>query len=685
MGMFIKQLYTRNKLRIIDIILLNFCLVASFYLRFEGAWVDYFYYSYPAALTIIGALVFSFSNLYDRMWQYASIGELFSIVKSSLLINVLFMTFNFFWQVSLPRSIPILNTVLLIFILGGMRFSIRLLSEYWEQKQQLADIPSSASNVLLVGAGDAGELIIRELNRHPEMEKNIVGLVDDDISKQNLQIHGVKVLGRRDDLPRLIEEYKVEEIIIAIPSAPGRVIKNIYNQVQDLDVQVKTVPGMYELLNGNIDLNQLRKVQVEDLLRRDPVDLDTESICSYLEGKTVLVTGGGGSIGSEICRQVARFNPRQIIALDIYENTTYMLQREMAKHHPEVELKPVIANVRLKDCIEEVLAEHSPEVVFHAAAYKHVPLMESYPAEAVKNNVFGTRVTARLAADYGVNRFVLISTDKAVNPTNVMGASKRTAEMVVQQLNEKSETNFMAVRFGNVLGSAGSVVPVFKRQIKEGGPVTVTHKDVKRYFMTIPEAVQLVLQAGAQGEGGEVFVLDMGEPIRIMDLARDLITLSGYRPEEDIKIEITGLRPGEKLVEEMLTDSESNKATEHERIFISTMGENIPENLDLQLQELEDVAANNQRRKIMTLLKDIVPGYHPKELQRAEAIPLKSFKPKSSNDNLRPGLDPGSTQGRPRVNPAQTPPKAESDSKDQPESGSAADGRGHFSTGTDNT
>ncbi len=609
----IEQIYTRKKLRIVDIVLLNLCLIIAFLLRFEGAWLNYFHFSYLPVLTLLGAAVFSLSNLYDRMWQYASIGELFSIVKTALIINLLFMTYSYFWQVVLPRSIPPINTILLIFALGGMRFSFRLLTDYLEQKSQKK---KPAKHVLVVGAGDVGEMIIRELNRHPELNKKVVGLIDDDPAKQNLQIHGVEVVGSREELPQLIKEYGAKEVIIAIPSAPGTVIKDIYQRASKQNVKIKTVPGMYELLNGDIDLSQLREVRVEDLLRRDAVDLDIDSICSYLAGKTVLVTGGGGSIGSELCRQIAEYNPRKIIALDSYENTTYMLQREMAKHNPGVDIYPVIGSVRDEGFMQEVLEEFAPEVVFHAAAYKHVPLMEHNPAEAVKNNIFGTRITAQQAAAQGVDRFVLISTDKAVNPSNVMGASKRTAEMVIQKLDAEEETDFMAVRFGNVLGSAGSVVPLFKRQIEEGGPVTVTHREVRRYFMTIPEAVQLVLQAGAQGDGGEVFLLDMGEPVRIIDLARDLISLSGYRPEKDIEIKITGLRPGEKLVEEMLTDRESNRATEHERIFISTMEENIPEDLTKRLAELAESATYSQEEKIVKLLEEIVPGYRPKEGRR---------------------------------------------------------------------
>ncbi len=605
----LRKVYTRHRMLLLDLMLLNLCLALSYFLRFEGAWLDNVRPHYFPILTVLGLFVFYFSSLYNRLWRYASIGELLAIIKNSAAINFLFLGYIFFFQQDLPRSIPLLNGILMVFTLGGVRFSFRLLSNYLEKLGHR----HPDTDVLIIGAGDAGEMIVRELQRHPELGKHVAGLIDDDQDKQNLHLHGVEVLGTRRDIPAVIQEKNIDEVIIAIPSAPGNEIKEIYNMVQKQDVQVKTVPGMYEILNDDISISQLREVQVEDLLRRDPVDLDIDGICSYLAGRTVMVTGGGGSIGSELCRQIADYEPDNLIILDIYENSTYMLQRELQDEHPDLEIIPVIASVRDRECMKQTFSYFQPDVVFHAAAHKHVPLMEANPGEAVKNNIMGTEVTARLADEFGAERFVLISTDKAVNPTNVMGATKRASEMVVQWLDERSRTDFMAVRFGNVLGSCGSVVPIFKKQIAQGGPVTVTHREVRRYFMTIPEAVQLVIQAGAQGEGGELFVLDMGEPVKIIDLARDLISLSGYRPNEDIDIEITGLRPGEKLYEELLTEHEDSEATEHERIYISNIENNLPKDLPLKLKTLEEVANNGEnQRSLIAELKDLVKTFEPR-------------------------------------------------------------------------
>ncbi len=612
----IKRIYRKPVLKIVDLLLLNFCLAASYFLRFEGNWLNYFELSYIPVITVLGLIVFNFSQLYNRLWQYASIGELISVIKTAVVINLLFTSFNFFWQQPLPRSIPLLNIVLLIFGLGGMRLSLRLLSDYLEKRGPGSKSLRDRVPVLIVGAGDAGEMIIRELNKHPEFAKNVVALVDDDPNKQGRKLHGIEVKGGREDLPQLINDYGIEEVIIAIPSAPGSEVKEIFDLAREQDVKVKTVPGVYELLNGDVSIEELREVQVEDLLRRDPVELHTENIYSYLEGKKIMVTGGGGSIGSELCRQVAEYNPQKLLVLDIYENSTYLLLRELREKYPGLEVKPIIANVQDEERLTEVFRVHRPEVVFHAAAHKHVPLMENNPGEAVKNNVIGTYNTACMADKYGVDRFVQISTDKAVNPTNIMGASKRAAEMVIQDMDCQSDTRFMAVRFGNVLGSCGSVVPIFKEQIANGGPVTVTHSEVKRYFMTIPEAAQLVIQAGSQGDGGEVFILDMGEPVKIIDLARDLISLSGYKPGEDIEIEITGLRPGEKLFEELMSDIESNQATEHERIYISDLEDECSLELNEMIERLEVRLESHDISGVVLELSKIVESYQPDELQQ---------------------------------------------------------------------
>jgi FlaA1/EpsC-like NDP-sugar epimerase len=403
----------------------------------------------------------------------------------------------------------------------------------------------------------------------------------------------------------------VHEVIIAIPSADGNTIKELYELSNQKTVRVKIVPGVYEILNGDVNLSQIREVKVEDLLRRDPVNLKMEEISEYLRDRTVLVTGGGGSIGSEICRQIANFNPAEIIIFDINENSTYFLELEMKNKFPHLTITPIIGSIRDKAKLEQVFSEYQPDVVFHAAAHKHVPLMESSPEEAVKNNILGTKKLAETADHYQVKRFVLVSTDKAVNPTNVMGASKRAAEMIIQSMSKKSRTKFMAVRFGNVLGSKGSVIPIFKRQIADGGPLTVTHEDITRYFMTIPEAAQLVIQAGALGQGGEVFILDMGEPVRIKELAEDLITLSGLTPYEDIDIDIIGLRPGEKLYEELLLETEESTATEHERIFINHLDLVEEDKLNSVLNRLEFLAKKKDERGIISNLVKLVDSYEP--------------------------------------------------------------------------
>ncbi|MFY9496004.1 MAG: nucleoside-diphosphate sugar epimerase/dehydratase, partial [Halanaerobiales bacterium] len=565
---YLERIYRRKPaLIIIDIILLNLALFISFILRFNGDVFNYLDFTYFMLISSIGLIILLFSNLYNRIWQYASIGELLTIFKVSALINLLLVFYIYISRSSFPRSVILINFMTEIFMLGALRFGLRLLKDYSINNNLL--VPRT--RVLIIGAGDAGEIIIREMNKHPELGKKIIGLIDDDLGKANLEMHGLKVLGNRYDIPKVIEKYAVDEVIIAMPSARGKDIKEIYNLSIQNDVRVKIVPGVYELINGNVNLSQIREVKVEDLLGREQVKLDIKKIARDVEGRTVMVTGAGGSIGSELCRQIARFKPWRLLMLDNYENSLYYLDLELKKGFPDIEIIPIISCVRDKERLDNLFASYRPDLVFHAAAHKHVPLMEYNPGEAVKNNIFGTRNLLEVADRYKVDKFVLISTDKAVNPTNVMGATKRVAEMLVQAMNKRSQTKYMAVRFGNVLGSNGSVIPLFKKQIATGGPVTVTHEEVTRYFMTIPEAVQLVIQAAALGRGGEVFVLDMGEPVKIIDLAKDLIKLSGLKLGEDIDIEITGLRPGEKLYEELLHDTENSIRTEHERIYITRL------------------------------------------------------------------------------------------------------------------
>jgi FlaA1/EpsC-like NDP-sugar epimerase len=596
--------YKKPGLLILDLLLLNLALFFSFYLRLESNWIDIFKFSYLLIISIMGFFILYFSRLYNKIWKYASIEELYLIIKVSIFINLAFVIYIFLFNISIPRSIPIFNFIIDVFLLGGLRFSLRLIKEYFRGNNN----NKLTKNVLIIGAGDAAELMIREMQKHSELGKEIVGLIDDDPGKQSLEIHGKKVLGNRLDIPEIINKHNIKEAIIAIPSAAGRDIKAIYDLCKQNGVEVKVLPCIYEIIDNNIDLSQLRSIKVEDLLRREPVQLDMEGISASLQGKTVLITGGGGSIGSELSRQVARFNPARLVLFDIYENDIYFLELELQKKHPQLEVNTVIGSIQDQIKLNETFKHYRPDVVFHAAAHKHVPLMEFNPEEAVKNNIFGTRNCAIMADKYAVDRFVLISTDKAVNPTSVMGASKRVAEMIIQAIDSGSKTRFMAVRFGNVLGSNGSVIPYFKQQIASRESVTVTHSDVKRYFMTIPEAAQLVIQAGALGRGGEVFVLDMGEPIKIVDLARDLIRLSGLEPGEDIEIVITGLRPGEKLYEELLHKNE-DIATEHEKIYITNLEKMDVKELTIGLDRLEKLVGTGNREEIIGYLKEIVPTY----------------------------------------------------------------------------
>ncbi|MEJ6952483.1 polysaccharide biosynthesis protein [Natronospora cellulosivora (SeqCode)] len=604
---FMSRIYKKKRLIIVDVILLNLALVLSFFIRFDGEWYNHFDYRFFIVISVSSFIVLFFSNLYKKIWKYASIGELKSIVKVSVLINLLLILYVFFAMRSFNRSILLVNFLLDVFLLGGSRFGLRLLKDHLSHQKILG----ARTRVLVIGAGDAGEIIIREMNKHPELKKDIIGLIDDDPQKINLEIHGVKVLGNRDNIPEVIKSYGVDEIVIAIPSASGDEIKEIYEFCNQDNVKVNIVPGMFEIINGDVNLSQIREVKVEDLLGRDQVKLNNKSIATHVENKTVLVTGAGGSIGSELCRQISRFNPRRVVMLDIYENNLYFLDLELREKFKHISFEPVIASIRDKDKLRNLFRKYKPEVVFHAAAHKHVPLMEHNPEEAVKNNIFGSRNLIEIADSFAVDRFVLISTDKAVNPTNVMGASKRVAEMFVQTINKESRTKFMAVRFGNVLGSQGSVIPLFKKQIAQGGPITVTHEDVTRYFMTIPEAVQLVIQAGSIGDGGEVFVLDMGQAVKIIDLAKDLIKLSGLKLGEDIDIEITGLRPGEKLYEELLHDTEDNIATEHERIFITKLNEIDTTRLKQICKELEEKIRLGDSQGIIQSMVSLVDTYKP--------------------------------------------------------------------------
>ncbi|MEQ8154566.1 MAG: nucleoside-diphosphate sugar epimerase/dehydratase, partial [Clostridiaceae bacterium] len=473
---------------------------------------------------------------------------------------------------------------------------------------------SDQKRVMIIGAGSAGAMILNEIFSRRELKYNPTVLVDDDRNKLGKRISGVTVEGDREDIPRLVKEKEIDLIIIAIPSIDEENKIDIINICKKTGCKIQIVPGIYEILKGDATISKIKDVEVEDLLGREPIKLDNKGIRDYLSGKTVLVTGGGGSIGSELCRQIANYHPKRLIIFDIYENNAYDIQNELRYNHPKLNLKVLIGSVRDEERLDEIFREYAPDVVFHAAAHKHVPLMEDSPKEAIKNNVFGTYNLALAAHKYGVSRFVLISTDKAVNPTNIMGATKRLCEMIVQAMDKKSKTEFVAVRFGNVLGSNGSVIPLFKKQIANGGPVTVTHKNITRFFMLIPEAAQLVLQAGAFAKGGEIFVLDMGKPVKIYDLACDLIRLSGLEPGRDIKIKVTGLRPGEKLYEELLMSEEGLTNTGHNKIFIGKPTFEDMESLNKKLNDLSKMLQENNLDKLKEKMKEVVPTYNDAKL-----------------------------------------------------------------------
>ena len=552
-------------------------------------------------------VIFFLARMYSTMWSVAGVREALHVVAACGLASLVQIAGMVLLQLSVPRSFFLVSFAALCAEELGIRLSYRVVISLFGNHSKKA-----AKRIVIVGAGTSGSVILKEMTTSSLVNGCVVCFVDDDKNKAGKFLNGVPVAGNRNDIPRLVEEYKIDEIYIAIPSASARERKAIIEICRETGCQVKILPGIYQLINGEVSIAKLRNVEIEDLLGRDPIRVNLDEIMGYVSGKVVLVTGGGGSIGSELCRQVASHNPKQLIIFDIYENNAYDIQLELKEKYPDLDLVVLIGSVRNTHRIETVFEKYRPDIVYHAAAHKHVPLMEDSPNEAIKNNVFGTYKTAKAADKYGTSRFVLISTDKAVNPTNIMGASKRMCEMVVQMMNARSKTDFVAVRFGNVLGSNGSVIPLFKKQIEQGGPVTVTHPDIIRYFMTIPEAVSLVLQAGAYAKGGEIFVLDMGEPMKILDLAKNLIRLSGYTPDVDIPIVFTGLRPGEKLYEELLMNEEGMQDTPNKLIHIGKPIEFDMERFEEQLEELY-VTANEDGDGIREDVMRIVGTYHPAE------------------------------------------------------------------------
>lgn len=549
--------------------------------------------------------VFIPAKLYNSLWEFAGIDELLHIVFSVVTVSCLeFVALLMNW-VELPLSFPLLNALFLILLISCSRFSYRLLRKL----RYKHSFNGAQKRTMLIGAGSAGMFVLREFQTSENSKNFVVCVVDDDLSKQGRYLRNVKICGTRERIVELAREYRVEEIVFAIPTASKKERKEILTICQNTGCNLKMLPGIAQLANGEVSIQKIRDVDILDLLGRDSVKVDLSEIAGYLQGKTVLVTGGGGSIGSELCRQIAQHAPKTLIIFDIYENNAYDIQQELRREYPQLDLVTLIGSVRDTERVRMVFETYHPQIVFHAAAHKHVPLMEDSPNEAIKNNVFGTYHMAKAAALYQVETFVLISTDKAVNPTNIMGASKRICEMIVQMMANSSDTKFVAVRFGNVLGSNGSVIPLFKKQIAEGGPVTVTHPDIIRYFMTIPEAVSLVLQAGVYANRGEIFVLDMGEPVRIDDLARNLIRLSGFEPDVDIEVRYTGLRPGEKLFEEMLMNEEGLRSTANNLIHIGQPLEIDENKFTQQLVRLE-AACEENAEDIRDLVEQIVPTYH---------------------------------------------------------------------------
>lgn len=561
---------------------------------------------YAVLNTFCSICIFAAYRMYSTLWSFASIMDFFNVVKAVLISSV----FQFIGIHMLAWPIPRSFIVLYIGWLGIAavfpRMMIRILRG--GRRIPLQAIGKQAIPVMLIGAGEAGSIILQEFKNSKFVEKEIVCVIDDDPKKWGTFIHGVPVVGGRRKITQSVVRFGIQEIVLAIPTLKPHERKNIINICQQTGCKMSTLPGIYQLINCDVKVSMLRDVQIEDLLGREAVRTDLESIMSYVKDQKVMVTGGGGSIGSELCRQIADDQPKQLIIIDNYENAAYELQMELGRKHPELDVIVLIVSVQNRRKIREIFEQYKPDLVFHAAAHKNVPLMEYSPCEAIKNNVFGTMNVASEANRSGVKRMVLISTDKAVRPTNIMGASKRICEMVIQTYNQRSKTEYVAVRFGNVLGSNGSVVPLFKQQIREGGPVTVTHPDIIRYFMTIPEAVSLVLQAGAYAQGGEIFILDMGEPVKILDLAENMIRLSGLVPGEDIEIKFTGLRPGEKLYEELLIDDDNKKETANKRIFIGQPIKIDEAEFDEKMKELEK-ATFSEDENIRRVVKKLVPEY----------------------------------------------------------------------------
>jgi FlaA1/EpsC-like NDP-sugar epimerase len=636
-GVSSKLLKLRNRhLFVFDIAIFSVTPLLALILRLDGSLVVEPYASDLAVATflfvIIKLSVFWSFGFYRRYWRYASIEELMYIgvltAAAVIIQTIAFDIFRYSLPIvvdEIPRSLPFIDGLLSFVFIGGSRFSFRLI----ERIKQRRTVDCSHERVLIVGAGSAGVALVQEMQRSPQLGLYPVAFIDDDPQKLNLRMRGIHVVGDRNSIPNVVRNLHVCKVIIAMPAVGGEVIREIVDICSLHGVETSTLPGIHEILNGRVRVESIRDIRIEDLLRREPVQTDIESVSQFIKGKKVLITGAGGSIGSELCRQILSFSPSEILIVGHGENSVFNIQQELEqivqvlrdeaqtlRHPPRV--LSFIADIRFRDRLKHAFEKFQPDVVFHAAAHKHVPLMELNPGEAITNNVIGTKNLVELALQYHVQHFVMISTDKAVNPTNIMGASKRVAEMLLLQAAKQSGRAYVAVRFGNVLGSRGSVVPTFKKQIAAGGPITVTHPDICRYFMTIPEAVQLVLQAAVLGRGGEVLMMNMGKPVKIVDLAEELIRLSGYEIDKDIQIKFTGLRPGEKLFEELFLEGEEYDPTEHEKLFmVKNASCMVPDNLNVAVDVLCEAAAKNDGNSIMFLLEQLVPGYKPKYLQNS--------------------------------------------------------------------
>ncbi|MEZ3462848.1 MAG: polysaccharide biosynthesis protein [Lachnospiraceae bacterium] len=602
----------RIVLVILDIMTVCVASIAPLWIRFELNYRDIpevylnSAWDFMVVNVIMTLAVFYAFKLYHSLWAFAGTAEVQNILAACILSAILDFVGMKLMRYPIPRSYYFVYALMLTGMTTGTRFSYRIIRGMRHKAQNR----KNGTRVMIIGAGDAGNTVIKEITNSSYSTMTIKCIIDDDEHKWGRFIQGIKIVGGRDRIVEYAALYGIDEIFIAIPSANRATMKALVEICKETSCKLRTLPGIYQLVNGEVNVSKLRNVDVEDLLGRDPIKVDLDSILNYVKGQTIMVTGGGGSIGSELCRQIAGHRPARLIIVDIYENNAYEIQQELKHKYPKLDLVVLIASVRNTNRINHIMEEYRPDIIYHAAAHKHVPLMEVSPNEAIKNNVFGTWKTAQAAVQNGVKKFVLISTDKAVNPTNIMGASKRICEMIIQTYNRHYPTEFVAVRFGNVLGSNGSVIPLFRKQIAAGGPVTVTHPDIIRYFMTIPEAVSLVLQAGVYAKGGEIFVLDMGEPVRILDLAKNLIRLSGYKVDEDIKIEFTGLRPGEKLYEELLMSEEGLMDTENKLIHVGRPIEFDEPQFYVQLNHLKQ-AVESECDDVRPLIQEIVPTYSP--------------------------------------------------------------------------